>query len=139
DPLGFPAGAGGLAGRVMFWTGALPALLVLWVRRQVKAAPRAETERATAAGDWKASFAAIFKPGGTRHGRGEAPGLLRVTFFASLLSTGVQGGYYTLNTWVPTYLRTERGLSVVGTGWYLTLLISGAFTGYLVGGVLTDV
>lgn len=39
---------------------------------------------------------------------------------------------------MPTYLKTERGLSVVGTGGYLTLLISGAFLGYLTGGVLTD-
>ncbi|MGQ4419321.1 MFS transporter, partial [Streptomyces sp. SAS_269] len=66
------------------------------------------------------------------------PGLLRTTVFASLLSTGVQGGYYTLATWVPTYLKSERGLSVVGTGGYLTLLISGAFLGYLTGGYLTD-
>lgn len=29
-----------LAWRVMFWTGALPALLVLWVRRRVQDAPR---------------------------------------------------------------------------------------------------
>lgn len=55
-----------------------------------------------------------------------------------LLSTGVQGGYYTLATWVPTYLKSERDLSVVGTGGYLTFLISGAFLGYLTGGYLTD-
>ena len=39
---------------------------------------------------------------------------------------------------MPTYLKTERGLSVVGTGGYLTFLISGAFIGYLTGGYLTD-
>ena len=38
----------------------------------------------------------------------------------------------------PTYLKTERGLTVVGTGGYLTFLISGAFLGYLTGGYLTD-
>ncbi|WP_369245131.1 MFS transporter [Streptomyces sp. R41] len=121
----------GLAWRVMFWTGALPALLVLWVRRQVHDAPEAAERRADSAE--KGSFAAIFKPG-----RAGAPGLLRTTVFAGLLSTGVQGGYYTLATWVPTYLKTERGLSVVGTGTYLTFLISGAFIGYLTGGYLTD-
>ncbi|KPI21498.1 major facilitator superfamily MFS_1 [Actinobacteria bacterium OK074] len=120
-----------LAWRVVFWTGALPALLVLWVRGRVHDAPRADVDRAQ--GDWKASFATIFRPG-----TAQAPGLLRITLFASLLSTGVQGGYYTLATWVPTYLKTERGLSVVGTGWYLTFLISGAFIGYLTGGYLTD-
>ncbi|WP_329245684.1 MFS transporter [Streptomyces sp. NBC_01478] len=121
-----------LAWRVMFWTGALPALLVIWVRRRVHDAPEATAVREQNV--QKGSFAAIFKPG-----TAEAPGLLRTTVFAGLLSTGVQGGYYTLATWVPTYLKTERGLSVVGTGGYLTFLISGAFLGYLTGGYLTDV
>ncbi|WP_217185494.1 MFS transporter [Streptomyces sp. AC495_CC817] len=121
-----------LAWRVMFWTGALPALLVIWVRRSVEDAPKAAAARERSAE--KGSFAVIFRPG-----TASAPGLLRTTVFAVLLSTGVQGGYYTLATWVPTYLKTERGLSVVGTGGYLTLLISGAFAGYLTGGYLTDV
>ncbi|MDF3302342.1 MFS transporter [Streptomyces tropicalis] len=120
-----------LAWRVMFWTGALPALFVLWVRRRVHDAPEAAAAREQSTE--KGSFAAIFRPG-----TADSPGLLRTTVFASLLSTGVQGGYYTLATWVPTYLKTERGLSVVGTGSYLTLLISGAFIGYLAGGYLTD-
>ncbi|MFF4133121.1 MFS transporter [Streptomyces mirabilis] len=120
-----------LAWRVMFWTGALPALLVVWVRRRVQDAPEAAAVREQSAE--KGSFVAIFKPASA-----DGPGLLRTTFFAVLLSTGVQGGYYTLATWVPTYLKTERGLSVVGTGSYLTFLISGAFIGYLTGGYLTD-
>ncbi|MFF5029086.1 MFS transporter [Streptomyces collinus] len=120
-----------LAWRVMFWTGALPALLVVWLRRRVHDAPRATAEREQSAR--RGSFAAIFRPGGA-----DGPGLLRTTVFAGLLSTGVQGGYYTLATWVPTYLKTERGLSVVGTGGYLAFLISGAFLGYLTGGHLTD-
>ncbi|MFJ8108434.1 MFS transporter [Streptomyces sp. NPDC096132] len=113
------------AWRVMFWTGALPAVLVVWMRRRVKDAPQAAAAREQSAG--KGSFPAIFQ------GR-----LLRTTLFAGLLSTGVQGGYYTLATWVPTYLKSERGLSVVGTGGYLSFLISGAFLGYLTGGYLTD-
>ncbi|MFD9794855.1 MFS transporter [Streptomyces sp. NPDC059070] len=113
------------AWRVMFWTGALPALLVIYIRRNVSDAPQAAAERAAHPG--RGSFAAIFQKD-----------LLRVTFFATLLSTGVQGGYYTLATWVPTYLKTDRGLTVVGTGGYLAFLISGAFLGYLTGGVLTD-
>ncbi|MEU7719719.1 MFS transporter [Streptomyces tibetensis] len=114
-----------LAWRIMFWTGALPALLVIWLRRSVHDAPEATAAREQSAE--KGSFTAIFKPG-----------LLRITLFAGLLSTGVQGGYYTLATWVPTYLKSERDLSVVGTGGYLTFLISGAFIGYLTGGYLTD-
>jgi MFS family permease len=113
------------AWRVLFWTGALPAVLVFFLRRNVEDAPEpARIRRESAA---KGSLAAIFKKD-----------LLRTTLFAVLLSTGVQGGYYTLATWVPTYLKTERELTVVGTGGYLTLLISGAFIGYLTGGYLTD-
>ncbi|MGW6602714.1 MFS transporter [Streptomyces sp. NPDC055036] len=113
------------AWRVMFWTGALPALLIVYVRRNVHDAPEAAAQRRESTR--KGSFTAIFRAD-----------LLRTTFFATLLSTGVQGGYYTLATWVPTYLKTERGLTVVGTGGYLTFLISGAFIGYLTGGYLTD-
>lgn len=113
------------AWRVMFWTGALPALLVLYIRRHVEDAPH--VARARAESTERGSLAGIFRPG-----------LLRTTLFAVLLATGVQGGYYTLATWVPTYLKTERGLSVVGTGGYLAFLISGAFVGYLTGGYLTD-
>ena len=114
-----------IAWRVMFFTGALPALLVIYVRRNVHDAPEAAAQREQSTE--KGSFTAIFKPG-----------LLRITLFAVLLSTGVQGGYYTLATWVPTYLKEDRGLTVVGTGGYLTFLISGAFIGYLTGGYLTD-
>ncbi|NEB79440.1 MFS transporter [Streptomyces sp. SID14478] len=115
----------GLAWRVMFWTGALPALLVVWMRRRVQDAPKASQTLGSSA--HKGSFAEIFKPD-----------LLRTTLFAVLLSTGVQGGYYTLATWLPTYLKSDRGLTVVGTGGYLAFLISGAFLGYLTGGYLTD-
>ncbi|MFI8517924.1 MFS transporter [Streptomyces sp. NPDC085481] len=114
-----------MAWRVMFWTGALPALLVVYVRRNVEDAPQAAEVRRASAG--RGSFTTVF----TRP-------LLGTTLFAVLLSTGVQGGYYTLATWVPTFLKAERGLTVVGTGGYLTFLISGAFTGYLTGGYLTD-
>ena len=114
-----------VAWRVLFFTGALPALLIVYIRRSVKDAPQSVERRMESS--QKGSFLAIFR---REH--------LRITLFGVLLSTGVQGGYYTLATWVPTYLKTERGLSVVGTGSYLVFLISGAFIGYLTGGYLTD-
>ncbi|GAA2661661.1 MULTISPECIES: MFS transporter [Actinosynnema] len=114
-----------LAWRVLFFTGALPALLIVYVRRRVQDAPEA-TARRTASAE-RGSFGAIFT----------GP-LARTTLFASLLATGVQGGYYTLATWLPTYLKSERDLTVIGTGGYLAFLISGAFTGYVSGGYLTD-
>jgi MFS family permease len=112
------------AWRVLFWTGALPALLVLYLRRNVSDAPIAERQVRSGA---RPPLRTIF-------GRD----LLRITIFTSLLGTGVQGGYYSLTAWLPTYLKTERELSVVGTGGYLFFLISGAFLGYLTGGYVTD-
>jgi MFS family permease len=114
-----------VAWRVLFWVGVLPALLVLWVRRSVEDAPAATERRKKAR--VRGSLAGIFRPG-----------LLRTTLFAALLATGVQGGYYTLFTWMPNYLKVSRGLSVVGTGGYFALLIPGAFVGYICGGYLAD-
>ena len=48
---------------------------------------------------------------------------------ASMLATGVQGGYYAVTTWPPTYLKTERRLSVIGTGSYLGVVIVGSYCG----------
>lgn len=114
-----------LAWRLLFWTGVIPALLVIWIRRRVQDADTVpeHRERTSARG----SFTAIL--------RGD---LLRTTLFAALLTTGVQGGYYTLAIWLPTYLKTSRGLTVVDTGGYLAFLITGAFIGYVSGGYLTD-
>ncbi|MFI9504415.1 MFS transporter [Nocardia sp. NPDC052566] len=115
-----------MAWRVLFWTGALPALLIVWVRRNLTDSETV-TQRRESAGAKAGSFRAIWNRD-----------LLKTTFFASLLATGVQGGYYTLATWLPTYLKKSRHLTVVGTGGYLFLLISGAFLGYVTGGILTD-
>ncbi len=114
-----------IAWRLLFWTGALPALLVLYLRRRVIDAPIVAQQRER--DQHRGSIGAIF---GRRLGR--------TTICAALLTTGVQGGYYTLATWVPAYLKTERHLTVVGTGTYLTVLIWGAFVGYLTGSYLTD-
>ncbi|WP_216894720.1 MFS transporter [Nocardia alni] len=115
-----------VAWRVLFFTGALPALLILWIRRGVTdTAEVTETRDRTVAE--RGRFRAIF-------GRG----LLPTTFYASLMATGVQGGYYTLATWLPTYLKKSRHLTVVGTGSYLFFLIGGAFIGYVCGGILAD-
>ncbi|MGW7463908.1 MFS transporter [Streptomyces xantholiticus] len=115
----------GIAWRVMFWTGALPALLLVYVRRKVQDAP-AVTKR-LGDGETHVPLSSIF--------RGS---LARRTLFATLLATGTQGGYYTIATWLPTYLKSERGLTVVGTGGYLAVLITGAFAGYLTAGYVVD-
>jgi hypothetical protein len=54
------------------------------------------------------------------------------------MGTGAQGGYYAVTTWLPTFLRTERKLSVLDSAGYLGVSITGAFCGYLTGGFLAD-
>ena len=53
-------------------------------------------------------------------------------------TTGAQGGYYAITTWLPTYLKSVRGLSVFNTGAYLGVVIAGSFSGYLVSAYLSD-
>jgi MFS family permease len=122
----------GLSWRVVFWTGALPGLTLLYIRRHVVDAPVSEAETA---GETEAEAGPALRPPLWRIFES---GNRRITLFATLMSTGVQGGYYTIATWLPTYLKTERHLTIVGTGSYLSLLIGGAFLGYLCGGYLTD-
>ena len=41
-------------------------------------------------------------------------------------------------TWIPTYLKKERDLTIVGTSGYLFVVIAGAFLGYLCAGWVHD-
>jgi MFS family permease len=125
-----------LGWRVLFWLGILPALLVLYIRRKVsepevyvetRRAQEAQTQEAVERGATSNSLVQIFRSD-----------LLGITAAASLLSIGAQGGYYSIFTWLPSYLETERNLNVVGTGSYLASVIIGSFLGYVLSGYLHD-
>jgi len=117
-----------IAWRAMFWICILPALLVFYIRRHV---PEPEVFSQTRAREVKfgegSHFLEIF-----------SPAMLRITFLTALMSIGVQGGYYAITTWLPTFLKTTRGLSVLNTGAYLFVVIVGSFTGYMIAAQLTD-
>ncbi|KMO35828.1 MFS transporter [Methylobacterium aquaticum] len=116
------------AWRWMFVIGAAPALLVFYLRRYVEE-PKVAAEtraKARAAGDSPAIWEIFSGP------------LLRTTLLASLMSAGCQGGYYAITTWLPRFLTTERGLSIVSSTGYLAALIVGSFAGYLAGAWLAD-
>ncbi|MCX7318395.1 MAG: MFS transporter, partial [Hyphomicrobiales bacterium] len=117
-----------IAWRYMFAIGALPALLVLYLRRYVEEPAIALETRAkqNASGD-RPKLSEIF-----------AGPMLKTTILASLAATGCQGGYYAITFWVPRFLTTERKLSVVSSTGYLSALIIGSFVGYLVGAWLAD-
>jgi MFS family permease len=116
------------AWRSLFLLGVLPALFVIFIRRFIDEPELFKVQqRKQQAGVERASFAEIF-----------SPAMLSTTVRAVLLTTGAQGGYYAITTWLPTYLKTERHLTVLGTGGYLAMVIFGSYVGYLVSAYLTD-
>jgi sugar phosphate permease len=117
-----------LAWRILFWLGVIPALLVLYIRRNLKDPEVYHANRAKMKQDGdEGSFLEIF-----------SPQLLSTTLRASLLATGMQGAAYAIITWLPTYLATERQLSVSNTSGYLLVLIFGSFLGVLTSAYLSD-
>jgi MFS family permease len=117
-----------IAWRWMFAIGALPALLVFFLRRYVEEPVIATETRAkqAASGDRPALWEIFSGP------------ILKTTILASVMATGCQGGYYAITFWVPRFLTTERKLSIVSSTGYLAALIIGSFVGYLVGAWLAD-
>ncbi len=116
-----------LAWRSLFWVGILPAFLVLYVRRHVPEPAGFQALQATRQKAQAQPFWAIF-----------SPALFRTTALSALLCLGIQGGYYAITTWLPTYLEREHGLSVIHTGEYLMVVIIGSFLGYVCGAFLAD-
>jgi MFS family permease len=117
-----------LAWRWMFALGALPALLVFFLRRFVdEPAVSVEMRALAKKSGTTASVWEIFRPD-----------IVKTTILAALFSAGAQGGYYAITAWLPTFLHAERGITVVGSTGYLAFLILGSFLGYLVGAWLSD-
>ncbi|MFM0170885.1 MFS transporter [Paraburkholderia sediminicola] len=119
---------GELAWRALFAIGILPAPFVILIRRLVDE-PEIHKQQKQQQRDTNAGygFLEIF-----------GPGVWWTTLRTAILATGVQGGYYAITTWLPTYLKTEQHLSVVGTGGYLAVVIAGSYAGYLFGAFFSD-
>jgi len=116
-----------VAWRYLFMLGLIPALLVLWIRRYVEEPAVFTAMQATTPRGTQLPFLEIF-----------GPSLRRRTFLASLLAAGGLGGNYVTLTWLATYLKTVRHLSVLSTGGYLGLNIVGSFLGYVISAHLSD-
>jgi hypothetical protein len=97
------------AWRWMFAIGALPTLLVFYLRRYVTEPEIAAAARAKqmASGDPASIVGDLSGP------------TLKTTILASLMSTGCQGGYYAITFWGPRFLTTEHKLSIVSSTGYL--------------------
>ena len=117
-----------LAWRAMFAMGFLPALLLIYIRRHIEepVVAQAAREKLALLGDVP-SILEIFQPA-----------ILKTTVLASVLTMGAQGGYYAIMTWIPTYLKSERKLTVIGSTGYLAFVIAGSFAGFLFGAWVAD-
>ncbi|MGH8779917.1 MFS transporter [Paraburkholderia sp.] len=113
------------AWRLLFAIGALPALLVLYVRRSMKEPPREVPSRSAA--EPREAATHIFDRS-----------VIRTTIVGGLIGVGAHGGYHAITTWLPTYLKTERHLSVLGTGGYLAVVIVAFIAGCFVSAWLQD-
>jgi MFS family permease len=111
------------AWRCLFLVGILPAFTTFLMRRHVKE-PEAFTAVQDTAGP---GTLAIF-----------GPHLWWTTLRCSVLALGAQGGYYAITTWLPTFLRTERHITVVNSLGYLLVVTLGSFCGYVISAYLND-
>ncbi len=117
-----------IAWRALFWVGLTPALLVFFIRRYVQEPEIFKKTQANLdkAGK-KSNFLEIFPPS-----------ILKTTILTCLLTTGAQGGYYAITFWIPSFLRAERKLTVLGTSGYILVIIVGSLIGYWVSAWLAD-
>src|SRR5262245_11975152 len=84
--------------RAMFWIGAAPALIVLWIRTRVKESPvwlaaRERPERSQV----RTSLARIFERD-----------LIATTLHCSVLATAFMVSYYSVTYWYATFLQSRR-------------------------------
>ena len=117
-----------MAWRIMFAVGLLPALLILYVRRNVQ-----EPEKKITINDVKKkkeitkALFGIF-----------SPSLVRVTLLGGMLGLGAHGGYHAIMSWLPTFLKEERQLSVLNSSGYLAVIIIAFWCGCLASSFLLD-
>jgi MFS family permease len=117
-----------LGWRIVFWSGIAPALLIFFVRKDSDDSEiyRQAAARARETGS-RPSMAAIF-----------APGILRMTVLASMLSLGVQGAAYSISNYLTAFLSLERGLSMAVAGTLVMVNSAGGFFGFLTNAYLSD-
>jgi len=116
-----------MAWRALFAVGLLPAVFVFWIRRHID---EPEIFRNTQRTRPTIGITHLFSAFRGPH--------LWTTVKVSLMVAGAQGGGYALGIWMPTWLRTVRGLSATDTGGFLLIQILGALLGFLLGTYLSD-
>ncbi len=121
--------------RAVFFVGVLPALLVVWVRRNVEEPELWVAQRrasASLAPEARATLADAFK------GR-----LARITIAVTFMNACTLFGWWGLNTWIPSYLSlpvTQGGIGftpAVMSGLVIAMQV-GMWLGYVTFGFVSD-
>jgi MFS family permease len=115
------------AWRVLFFVGVVPALLVLWIRRNIEDSASFQERQATGE---KAGIAQAFAAF-----RGV---YVWTTVKTTLMAAGAQGGVFAVQFWMTTFLRTERGVSASAAGLFFAVQMVGALIGFLIGAYVSD-
>ena len=113
-----------LAWRVFFFIGFVPALLVIWIQRNIQEAPVFSEAGKDAA---KPNVWEVF-----------SEPYLPTVLKAVLLTFGIYGGNYVMITWLPAYLKLVLNLSIASVGGYLAINILGSFAGAFLNGWMAD-
>jgi MFS family permease len=115
--------------RAVFFVGVLPALLVFWIRRNVRE-PAVWKDRTEL--DRSGFFPLLL-----------GKGVFRVGLLATAMNAFAMFGYWGLFTWIPAYLSLPvsqggRGLSLVKTTTFFLVLCFGKWLGYASFGFFAD-
>jgi MFS family permease len=103
--------------RATFMVSALPALIVILIRRHM---PESDVWEEHRRGGFKgAGFAPLLQPP-----------LRRVAALCLLLTALNMSGYWFTYSWLPGYLTTERNLSIVQSGLWVLVIVAGELVGY---------
>lgn len=113
-----------MAWRVAFWSGIIPASIVLFIRRHIKDAPMFERARRSCAP--RASLASVFN-------RKYARSLI----LSSVLVIGLQAGCYAILIWLPSLL-SQREVAAASKIVTVFIMAFGSFCGFAVAADLCD-
>jgi MFS family permease len=118
-----------MAWRLMFGLSFVPAILVVLYARSI---PEPEGFNRRQKDDKKttSTFTELFSI--------FRPEVLRMTLIGALIGVGAHGGYYALMTWLPTFLKTERHLSMLGSSGYMGVIIVAFWCGCMASAQLLD-
>ncbi len=120
--------------RATFILSALPAILVTVIRRWV---PESDVWAESAAARRHDGVMRPYHPLTTLRAL-FSPGMASLTTRAFVLTLCNMSAYWLTFSWLPTYLREERGMSVAKSGLWILVIVTGELIGYGSFGLVSD-